>query len=372
MNSDFIKFDSEIHTVEHNILHHRNIISPFSNFNIINDNDSLSEVFIDKSYGYAYDDYFLKKNAALYGQLHKLPEYSGDSLSNYGFLRVPFRKIPRVWVNNLLELNNIIKNIESLDKNLVIHLRGQPQEYYLNRSKQTLSFLYNDENALEPSLLTSASRKNLRLQDILPAWTGIVNLYIENLLDDMETKQRDSLSREIVNFQSGSNFILFCLSLAQHYGLPSAGLDVSQELDVALFFAFKRLKNIGNKHYYQYLDNEESTIENPPVIYVMAPVEAQQFKFEDLRPSILPFLRPDAQKAAFMHTGWGFNQNFAATRLFLAIYLNPKGDFGKIKRPEQLFPVDDDFADTINSIRMSSKDAELLKFLESFYIIASK
>jgi hypothetical protein len=123
MNNDFVKFDSEVHTVEHNILHHRNIISPFSNYEFINNSDSISEIFIDKSYGYAYDDYYLKKGAAVYGQLEKLPEYSGDSLSNYGFLRVPFRKIPRIWVNNLLELNDILANIKSLDENLVVHLR---------------------------------------------------------------------------------------------------------------------------------------------------------------------------------------------------------------------------------------------------------
>lgn len=368
MNKDFLLFDPFVHSVENNILHHKNIISPFSNYGKVEPLQTKNRIFIDSSYGYSFEENYLKNGAALYGELAHLPDYSGDELNNMGFLRVPFRKIPRVKVNDLMDLRNIISGIKLVDPNLRIHFRGQPREFYLQREEETLSILYNDKSALEPSLLTSSSRKGMRLQDVLPVWNMIVNLFIENFLHHNNISSKHPLAREINNFQSNTNFSLFSLSLAQHYGLPSAGLDISPDLEVALFFAFRKFQKTAIPFEYEYIPNP---VDNnyPPVIYIMVPAEAHQFEFSSVRPKILPFSRPDAQNAAFMHTGWGQNKNFAATRIFMALYLNPLGDFGTIRSPADLFPMDDSFARMVDTIRKSTKDQVLLKFLESFYLI---
>lgn len=367
----FRLFNSRENTVEHNIITYRNIISPFSNTANIVAAKANGEVFVDENYGFVYDDYYLKGQTSIYGELNLLPPYSGDHLANYGFLRVPFRKIPRVWIDNKQQLMNIVASIQSDDPNIVVLYRGQFQEHHLSRDKQTLLNIYGDENALEPSLVTSAARKNMKLEDILPSWMGILNLYIENIMDELPDAELQRVQRKIANFQSNSNFNLFALAMAQHYGLPSVGLDVTPDLDVALFFALKKFISTETHPNYIYQHIQDIKPAEPPVIYLIAPAEAMQLNYFDFKPSVLPFLRPDKQSARFMHTGWGLNKNFAATRIFMALYLNPEGDFGVIKDAKELFPANDSFADMINFIRLNQKhqDDLLSEFLKTFYII---
>lgn len=367
----FIQFNNIENSGELNIKTHRNIISPFANIDAISDKHSNGEIYVDENYGYVYDDFYIKGQTEIYGKADSLPMYSGDQIANYGFLRVPFRKIPRVWVNNRDERTAIINGLQSNDPNLVLLYRGQFQEYYIERDKETLRNIYGSDNTLEPSLITSAVRKNLRLEDILPTWIGILNLYIENILDDTPHNERKLVQREIINFQSSSNFKVFAMGMAQHYGLPSVGLDVSPDIDVALFFALKKFTATSTPFEYQYKDIKEIKPSNPPVIYLIAPTEQMQLNYSDFKPSIIPFLSPDKQLARFMYTGWGLSKSFAASRLFMAFYLNPNGDFGKIKEPEDLFPAKDSFADLIDFIRVNQnhKDELLSRFLESFYMI---
>lgn len=367
----FIPFDSRIHTSEQNVLTYRNIVSPFCDLSQINNEHSEGKAYIDENYGLVYDDYYLAKDAFIYGQVDKIPEYSGDHLANQGFLRVPFRKIPKILVNNRAELMAILSGIESRDPDLVVLYRGQFSEHPIKRDKETLYRLYGDENAQEPSLVTSAARKNLRLEDILPSWMAIINLYIEGVMARMPEGERKNIERSIINFQSSSNCNAFGLALAQHYGLPSVGLDVTPDIDVALFFALRKYVDSDTPFHHAYQDIKEIKPTAPPVIYLVAPTEDQQLDYFKMRPSILPFLRPDKQAARFMHTGWGLNKNFAATKIFLAIYLNPEGDYGEIKQAAELFPPNDSFAKLIDYIRINQKhdDPLLTKFLENFYII---
>ena len=46
--------------------------------------------------------------------------------------------------------------------------RGQTREYMLSRSREARRALYADAAAMEPSLLTSASRSEQRLEEVLP------------------------------------------------------------------------------------------------------------------------------------------------------------------------------------------------------------
>lgn len=367
----FLEFSSTTNKLEQNVLTHRNIISPFAKISNISNSSTQGQAFIDENYGLVYDDYFLNGETAIYGQTDLLPTYSGDQLANFGFLRVPFRKIPRIYVNDKQELLSIISSIESRDPNMVLLYRGQSSEHCVQRSKDTLTTLYGSTDVIEPSLITSAARKNLKLEEILPSWMPILNLYIDSVLNELPRKVLSQVDRKIRNFQCGSNFSQFALAMAQHYGLPSVGLDVTPDLDVALFFAFKKFVTAGTSSHYKYTDNKDVDPDKPPVIYIMAPTEAQQLNYFDFKPSVLPFLRPDMQKARFMHTGWGLNKNFAATRIFLAIYLNPTGDFGSIKSPMELFPTQDSFAQLISNFKEGQRhdDPIFAKFLEGFYIV---
>ena len=96
----------------------------------------------------------------------------------------------------------------------------------------------------------------------------------------------------------GPDFWLFVLSLAQHYGLPTAGLDVTDRLDVALFFALMKYDKPAGT--YQATYTRPATYQSRPVIYVLAPAESQQFIWNDRRIEVLPRGRPDRQSAQFI------------------------------------------------------------------------
>src|ERR1700761_5294246 len=70
-------------------------LNEFSAFTNLSAVESVSDqIIVDRNYGLAYTEMKLLP-AAIYGAAEDLPAYSGDSLSNHGFLRVPFRRIPR-------------------------------------------------------------------------------------------------------------------------------------------------------------------------------------------------------------------------------------------------------------------------------------
>ena len=81
-----------------------------------------------------------------------------------------------------------------------------------------------------------------------------------------------------------------------------------------------------------------------PVLYLLFPTQEQQFEYERYRADDFPSGRPDAQSASFMHMGWGHTDNACAERIFLALYLEPEGDYGPIPSPAQLFPTGADDA----------------------------
>jgi FRG domain len=125
----------------------------------------------------------------------------------------------------------------------------------------------------------------------------------------------------------------FALSLAQHYGLPSMGLDLTDQIDTALFFAlhqFKRTKGRGRRV------ARSSTRQS--VMYLFVLPERFCIEHARARPRVFPKGRPDTQRAWFSHIGWGYRRNQCAEYLVRALYLDEGGDFGPLPRAEELFP----------------------------------
>src|ERR1700722_18229601 len=85
---------------------------------------------------------------AIYGKTVDLPSYSGDHLANDGFLRVPFRRIPRRIVPTRREIEAILASITSADDNLRILLRGQTRQYVIRRSVETTRWVYGEDTVL--------------------------------------------------------------------------------------------------------------------------------------------------------------------------------------------------------------------------------
>lgn len=325
--------------------------------------DVGEELIIDQYYGQVYHAMELRP-AAIYGRTSDLPSYSGDQLSNHGFLRVPFRRIPRRVVHSRAEIMALLASIQSADDNLRILLRGQTSEHNIKRSPLTTQWLYGDDVVQEPSLTTSASRRKPALEEVLPEWAVLLNVFLAT----DEIASRTLLDDE---FRTSLGFPLFALSLAQHYGLPTSGLDVTDRLDVALFFAFMKCNKPKGEHVATYSRLTDSP--EMPVLYILSPSRQQQFDYESYRAKGFPPGRPDAQSARFMHLGWGYAHNECARRIFLALYLDPAGDFEPIPSSADLFPAGevDRFAGFLEQMCSRTLPEKLgLAITEGFYTVA--
>ena len=157
------------------------------------------------------------------------------------------------------------------------------------------------------------------------------------------------------------------LSLAQHYGLPSMGLDLTDQVDTALFFALHRFVSTSERKL-QVMPSGGN-----PVLYLLMLPERFCVEYARARPRIFPAGRPDAQVAWFSHMGWGYRQNQCAEYLAVALYLDPDGDFGPLPRAEDLFPPteNDPFGSLLEGVLSEQwASPSLHRYLEQLYWLA--
>ncbi len=336
-------------------------VSPFANRReLVISGDQL---ILDRHYGLAYHAMELRPSA-IWGRTADLPPYSGDHLANRGFLRVPFRRIPRRLVRSRRDIEGLVATIRSADPNLRMLFRGQTTEHFIQRSPETTRWLFGEDAVMEPSLTTSASRRRPALDHVISEWCALLNVFLVKACG-MGGQQ------DYENLAGGCGFPLFSLALAQHYGLPTSGLDVTDRLDVALFFALMKFHKPAGGHRATY--SRLTEFESLPAVYLLFPQQEQQFEYERYRTETFPRGRPDAQSARFMHMGWGHSDNACAERIFLALYLDPEGDYGPIPSSGQLFPkgADDPFGHFLEHIDTGSFPEALKQVLEeNFYSVA--
>lgn len=276
-------------------------------------------VYIDSCYGYSYDYELFSDYNSLYGETDSVPSPLDWMIKNYchDWLRVPFIKVPRFIVDSAEELYDLLKDIYSLR----FLFRGQPSEYYLNRSIALMRKLYNDAQAKEPSLASYAVRTNSMFEKHYIEWATIIKTYLYLTLGQEKAE-------EYFDKEDDFNFYMLCLSIAQHYGLPTYGLDVSDSLATALFFALNEFTPIDeSKREYKYTKKEKGN----SIIYVFSPTKGESFNYNrfDLNPNLFP--RPFMQKASFAHCSWGYAKNAIAERLVAAIQFDvTKIDFAKL------------------------------------------
>ncbi|WP_181257016.1 FRG domain-containing protein [Vibrio splendidus] len=349
-----------------NVYQYKNIISPFCNKEVTTNLSSTGNIVIDKNYGLTYDRELIQHHAAVYGYEEAIPDYSGDQLVTDGYLRVPFRKIPRINISNRVELDALLSSIESRDPNLKLLFRGQNSEYFIKRKAEENLALYGSETVLEPSLIPSAVRRNVLIEDVMPLWNSMLHTYLDKNILSLPIHEQKIASRELANFKISPKFGMFSLALAQHYGLPSVGLDATDNIETALFFATHKFETTNGSSSYTYNLHEMT---ERPVIYILSPPEKFHLDYDDFKPAGLDFLRPDKQGAKFLHTGWGLNQNRCARHIWIALYLDPCGDFGSISKAEDLFPKTDSFANEIKPIIDMIINEKLSPYFENFYTL---
>ena len=200
--------------------------------------------FLDPFFGYQWQ-WTPRVGAGLYGRTDLLESQGIEQLGTGEFLRVPFRRIPIIDVCSRSSFDDLVESFthgENAKENYL--WRGQSKLYFLERSNEELSMLYGDEAAKEPSLLTSASRQNVDFKEVIELWSGV----LEKFVGEKSAKLNDIYGTKPIDFTQDAdallsrfNFRLWAISLAQHYGLPSNGLDLTPDPLVALYFALNLL-----------------------------------------------------------------------------------------------------------------------------------
>lgn len=327
--------------VELNLRPHSNIFSPFSRVDRAVKTSEKSLV-VDENYGLIYDDWF-HRAPGLYGQTEVLPGGPLDHLATEGFLRTPFRRIPRIAVESPQKVRETVEIIRELSTDRTLLFRGQNREFLIPRDGRTLLSLFGDEDAREPSILASAVRKGVLMSDLLPEWCGLVNTTLRGSLEAIlkvpDFAAHEGLLRAQYNgLCSKYIFGQFALALAQHYGLPSNGVDTTTCLEAALSFALHEYTPSTSSPGYLKV-NRPTSWDDPPVLYMLAiPKQQYEIRFRNIAPIFAVGSRPEAQNACFIHSGWGRRGNDATRWLVAALYIMEPFRFDLVSDPVTLFP----------------------------------
>lgn len=356
-----------------NIYYIINEVSQYCNPKMFDkDEDSL---VLDDYYGRVFTKY-VYDNICPYGITTKMPYYDCMGQNNYdiiGHFRVPYRKIPIFHVKSNIQAKEIIDSVSAYYKYDQILFRGQERTYFLDakRTDEEKLKLFGELTPREPSFLSSHIRKasNENFLRCLWNWQGRV------LLNDIGVDLHKTLPQEDLNkFYESKDAIegtellsYFSLGMAQHYGLPSVGLDLTDNYEVALCFATTHYDkdSANNLKVSMISDFDES------MIYIFRCSKSNVFDYKYTKPDFFPNSRPDFQHAWFCHAGWGYAKNQMALDLVCCIKVT--SDMAKDINQEvikSIFPSEEDDIILKHFLKMKNKEyfaQEVKDVLSSIY-----
>lgn len=275
--------------------------------------------YVDRQFGNAWS-WTPPLGAAVYGHSASIPR--GPMDDGGPALRVPYRRIPVIELHSVEEALAFGAGNASKDSRVTGMWRGQSRHYALARDPLDKMRLYGDPDANEPSLLPSAARQSVYFPDLAEAWCGLLDLYIAERLEALgstvSAQRRAGLLREAENFVSSYKYRTWALATAQHYGLPSVGLDLTSDIKVALYFALHRFQTDPETGI---MSVRRATEEDDPVLYGLGVFAYDLIEDEKIAPTWLGCARPRAQSAFFFATAWGDSVNRAADRVYVAARL---------------------------------------------------
>jgi hypothetical protein len=244
---------------------------------------------------------------------------------------------PVLEVGSLAEIRELIARIPIYEEP-VLFLRGQPRMFTLRRTAGVRRLLFADSCAVEPSLTTSAARRDPFDYDLMHF--GLRYFLELKLLAGPHSA--DDWSAALASPTCELDFAL--MALAQHYGLPSHGLDITTSPEVAVWFA-TNLLDIDGDGRAAYLAMSAADwpeqADDWPVVFV------HQVVTHSLRGSLhdchaldafgFGALRPERQSARFFLGGHSDHQNRIAESVVCVLRLKP-GDYSTGLSFDQLFP----------------------------------
>jgi len=265
------------------------------------------DVYIDDYYGRIFDQHS-HQFAPKYGQSSKMKHYvSIPSLEIVDELRVPYRRIPIFQAANLGNIEMALTELQATNGGHKILLRGQTKTYLLDRDAAESGYFYGEEKVKEPSFLPSHLRKNFDPYFLKCMWQSHAAMLLNDVGYNIPGADEDDYWRHMNVYRNSRLFIMFALGIGQHYGLPSVGLDLTDQLKVACWFATRSIRIATSGEAKVSLVQFDS--EHSPTIFLFRCPEDAVFEYKNIKPDRLPEGRPDRQSAWFGHVGWGVASN---------------------------------------------------------------
>lgn len=307
------------------------------------DADVLLGLIVDANYRTPFWARRLGDQALLGGQ-DVLRDHYTDFYANTvqaGLIRCKHYCAPIIEVGSVAELCDLAAAIPKRSDEGVFY-RGQGMLYTLRRNPKVQRLLFGASARPEPSLVTSAARKRFDYDSLHFA----LRFFMEAELFGSRgaAAEGDVVYRNWVA-ESGR---LTCdidyaiMALAQHYGLPSHGLDVTSDIDIALWFATNKWSPGPPATYTPMGPGDWGPDPNKwPVVFACQQVTHSTGMSlqgcSELEAFGLGAQRPLRQKASFFLGGHGDHQNRLGEAVVCAFRLRP-GDWPTRATFNDLFP----------------------------------
>lgn len=285
---------------------------------------SFVDPFSGKTWESVSDKMFGSKGLSSNFDIDKFIEYVHG---NYSFPSIP--KFVEYTVKNIDEINVILSDDrrQHYIKEGRMSFRGQTSQYKYKR--KIPNPVRSDEEGREISIFPGIFRQNSELYSFkeVPQETRT----LEDVLHDLEPNNPEVFI--------DSSYAYDIMRVEQHYATQTAGLDISFDIETAIFFAtYKFQFNSEKISFHQKIKKGDHN----GVIYGFCfrdpPVKKTEFLIKDfdLFKTYKPerIIRQDCGLPLFSE----YERNIAVTDLDFIIYLHKDFDYVGVKTPEYMFP----------------------------------
>ncbi|WP_438391205.1 FRG domain-containing protein [Caballeronia sp. DA-9] len=304
---------------------------PLDEFSRHTREDVLPGILVDKYYRAPF---WARKpeRLGLYGAENVLRDHYKEFYAEIKItqlLRCKHYCIPIIEVSSIDEILGYTGKIPVRDESGMF-FRGQTALHTLERESSVSSLLFADSCATEPSLTTSASRKlSYAYDDMHYVLRQFAEQHIYRSDRRLIPKRAENWRDLASSPQCEVDYAI--MALAQHYGVPSHGLDVTTSEDVAVWFATNVYRKDATTGIASYEKMDASSWPDDPQQWPV--VFACQMVTNTIRPSLrdceeledfgILAKRPALQSAKFFHGGHSDHQNRLAESVVCAFRLRP-------------------------------------------------
>lgn len=292
---------------------------------------AMRGILVDKYYRSPFWARGLESHG-LFGAANVLRDHYEDFYASVipdGLLRCKHYCVPIIEVSSVDDLRRYVTQIP-VRHDAGVFFRGQTQLHTLQRNDDVKKLFFADSCSDEPSLTTSASRD-------LHYDYDVVHYALRQFAEQsLYTSDRKLIAQRTERWREEASSPLCRLdyaimALAQHYGLPSHGLDVTTSEDVAVWFATNTYRKDSATDIAEYKKLLASDWSNDPlkwpVVFVCQAVtnsiESSLQDCQELEEFGIAAQRPERQHARFFHGGHSDHQNRLAEAVVCVFRLRP-------------------------------------------------